>query len=405
MTTDKYPPFRVDTDVLFGNEFHQRGHKIDWLMQAEDSNASNTTVDWKSWKVYLGATDLGERFINRLRKHYLNFRNDMRVFRLAANNSYQFIQVKDKFLGAMLGLYAARRNNLGFVYWLSYPFPEASLWAVKIGTARYPFLYRIRGHFFHFVLYRIIARQADHIIVQSEQMKRDMVAAGVPAEKMTPVLMGFLPEQPEKECATKPLPDSNQVEVVPGQMIYLGTLLKTRQLDFLIRVLAIVRETVPHATLLYVGPEELPGDEDVLRREAERLDLQDAVKILGRKPREEAFTHVRESAVCFSPFFPTPILNSTSPTKLIEYFSLRKPAVANSHPEQAQVLADSNGGICVEWDEHEFAAAAIKLIQNPDEAKAMGESGYAYVMKHRTYRAIANQLELDYQNILAEIKR
>ncbi|MFM9709876.1 glycosyltransferase, partial [Streptomyces galilaeus] len=75
-----------------------------------------------------------------------------------------------------------------------------------------------------------------------------------------------------------------------------------------------------------------PRDEQLLREETARLGLDGAVVLVGQKTHEEAMRYVREADVCVSPFFPTPILNSTSPTKLVEYMALGRPVVGNDHP-------------------------------------------------------------------------
>ncbi len=390
LTNDQYPPFRVDVEVLFGQEFARRGHRIDWLMQSETALAKETEARWRGWTVYLGATDNGERFLNRLRKHIRAIRNDLRIFRIARQRQYQFIQVKDRFVGAILGLAAAKLTKTPFFFWISYPFPEASIYSAQDGSARYPLFYRLRGWGFHILLYRIIAPLSDHIFVQSDQMKLDMARQGVDPESMTPVLMGFSPQE---------LP-SKKVEPNPYQMVYLGTLLQTRRLEFLVGVLAKVRRRVPQATLLMIGPEELPGDMAILRDAAAELGVTDALTLTGRLERTEAFGLVEESAVCFSPFYPTPILNSTSPTKLVEYFSLQKAVVANDHPEQKKVISESGGGYCVAYDEQAFADAAVELILDPDLANCMGKSGFKYAMETRTYEIIASFVERTYIRLL-----
>ena len=167
------------------------------------------------------------------------------------------------------------------------------------------------------------------------------------------------------------------------------------------RVLARVREALPEATLLMVGPEELPGDQEILIAEAKRLGVEDALILTGRLPRDTALQHVADSDVCFSPFLPTPILNSTSPTKLVEYLSLKRPVVANDHPEQKMVLNASGGGICVQYDEEQFSNAAIEILNNPERSLAMGEAGYEYVMANRSYSAIADALEQCYFDLRA----
>jgi glycosyltransferase involved in cell wall biosynthesis len=130
----------------------------------------------------------------------------------------------------------------------------------------------------------------------------------------------------------------------------------------------------------------------MLWEEAKRLEIQDAVVITGFLPRHEAWDFVRRADVCVSPFFPTPILNSTSPTKLIEYMAMGKAVVANEHPEQRTVLAESGAGLCVPYEEDAFSEAILYLLDHPQEAEEMGNRGRAYVESRRDYEFIAEMV-------------
>ena len=118
---------------------------------------------------------------------------------------------------------------------------------------------------------------------------------------------------------------------------------------------------------------------------------------------QEAWKFVSKADVCVSPFYPTPILNSTSPTKLIEYMAIGKPVVANDHPEQNLVILESGAGICVPWEENAFADAIVKLLSQPEIAEKMGHKGRHYVEKHRNYKIIANVVENEYFRILTNM--
>jgi len=397
ISSDTYPPFRVDVSVLFGEEMIRLGHNIDWILQSENECKEDYIIDWKGSRVYVGSTDLKESRLNRIKKHFLGLRHDLKVFKLAAKNNYDFIQVKDKFLISFFAILAAKKNHCKFIFWLSYPFPEASLYEARVGTARYPFLYKIRGYFFKFILYRIIAKYADHVFVQSEQMKKDVLKEGMKEDKVTPVPMGIsldmLKESPGLQQANMKKGDHN--------IVYLGTLLGTRKLDFLIRVFALVLERLPDAILYMVGPEELPGDLKILQKEALRLGVLEKVVFTGRLPREEAFSYIRQADVCVSPFYPTQILNSTSPTKLIEYMALKKPVVANDHPDQSLVISESGGGICVPYQEDAFAAAIVKILLDPGMAELMAKKGYQYVTECRTYTYLSELIDGKYKEIRA----
>ena len=113
----------------------------------------------------------------------------------------------------------------------------------------------------------------------------------------------------------------------------------------------------------------------------------------GQLPHAEALEYVREADVCVSPFYTTPILNSTSPTKLVEYMLMGKAVVANEHPEQQLVIEESGAGYCVAYDEEAFAQAILALLRAPELAREMGERGRRYVLERRSYEVIASQVE------------
>ena len=107
-------------------------------------------------------------------------------------------------------------------------------------------------------------------------------------------------------------------------------------------------------------------DIEFLKLTARELCILDSVIFTGFVERSKAFQIVKSANVCISPFYPTPILNSTSPTKLIEYMALGKAVVGNDHPEQKMVINQSRAGICVPYRESDFAEAIIYLLAHPD---------------------------------------
>jgi glycosyltransferase involved in cell wall biosynthesis len=389
VSSDNYPPQRVDVAVLFGEELGGRGHHIDWILQSEGACDRPYAIPWHGGTVWVGATDLGASLLSRVRKHVRGILHDLRVFGRARSGNYDLLLVKDKFVSGITALLAARLFRLTFLYWLSYPFPESYLLRARDGTARYPFLYRIRGWVFHAVLYRILLPAAAHVFVQSEQMRRDIAAKGIPESKITAVPMGI-------QVGSFAVVGSPLRRLIPTSercFLYLGTLTRVRRLTFIVRVLALVARELPDAKLYVVGSGDDPRDEQELLDEATRLGVAGSLKLIGQVPHAEALRYVSEADVCISPFFPTPILNSTSPTKLVEYMAMGKAVVANDHPEQRLVIAESGAGYCVPWDESEFAQAVVRLLRAPELARAMGERGRRYVLEHRAYGRIADSVE------------
>jgi len=377
VSSDKFPPFRVDVSILFGEKMVEREHIIDWLLQSDETLHNAYQTKWSGCKVYVGHTDNGTSIGSRLRKNLYDIFHDFKMFRVLQKSRYDFILIKDKFISGLMAIVASRIFGVKLIYWLSYPFPEDSLYQVKEGIARYSLFYWIRGHLLKFLLYRIIMPFSDHIFVQSEQMKRTPVPMGVSTQEIP--FFGYKQEQN----------GLNEEKIV----LYLGTLIKARKMDFLIRVFGKVLRKEKNVKLHLVGGGENSSDQQILKDEAKRLGIENAVLMTGFIPQQEAWAYVKKADVCVSPYYPTSILNSTSPTKLIEYMAMGKAVVANDHPEQRLVISESKAGICVSYEENSFAEVILHLLNHPEEAKEMGILGREYVEKYRSYEQIADLVE------------
>jgi len=396
VTSDLFPPFRPAAKAVFAEGLAARGHRIDWLLQAAEPSSPSGQQRFKGGVAYV-ATNAGASRLARFKRHLANVWNDLRVFGLLKRHRYSLVQIKDKYLGALIAIAAAKLYGVPVFYWLAYPHGEASLYAARNGVARYRLIYKLRGAVQRFLLYRVIMPACTHVFVQSEQMRRDVAQEGIPLESMTAVPSSL--NLRDLDARAGPEADGPSS---PPTVVYLGTLLRERQLDFLVRAHALVVAALPDAQLTFVGSGWMPDDERLLRSEAERLGLNGNVTITGWLPMPEAWQQVRRAALCVSPYLPVPILRSTSPTKLIEYMALGKPVVANDHPEQADVLQASGAGIVCGWNEEEFATAIVELLKDPQRCREMGAAGRRYVAEHRTHWAMVELVAGRYRQHLTE---
>ncbi|WP_324778860.1 glycosyltransferase family 4 protein [Thiobacillus sedimenti] len=308
---------------------------------------------------------------------------------------FDIVQVRDRrYLFAFLGWVAARLRGSRFVFWSSYPFPEhlIEMAAGRRGPGRV--VYWLRGRLSWFYLYRFVMAVADHVFVQSEQMLRDVARYGVPVAKMTPVPMGVPPHLLDWVATHA------GEGVQSGKVVYVGTLARVRRMDQIIEAFRLVRQRNARAHLFMVGAGDSPAERAELEALTQRLGLTDAVTFTGFVPMEEAWRHAASAEVCVSPIYPSPVLNAGSPTKLVEYMALGRPLVANDHPEQAAILAESGAGLCVPWGVESFADAICELLENPEKARAMGSRGPAWVAANRTYDKLAAQVHARYLELL-----
>jgi glycosyltransferase involved in cell wall biosynthesis len=397
---ESFPSYRSDIEVLFGRELLGRGHQIDLVMPAGAQAQPTGAQPWHGRTVWVGPTAAGTGAWQRLRRLWLAFWHDLRCIRAARADRYDAVQIRDKFFFAAVLVCAARLKGLKFFYWLSFPEPESQLLRVQERTARYPIATFLRGRLSGWLLYRWILPLCDHAFVQSEQMRRDIAAHGIDDRKLTPVPMGV--------AAT----DVRAMRAAPGPgsgtltLAYLGTLNSQRRLEVLIEMLAELRGSGQAVRLLFVGGSDEASDAPRLEHRALELGVRDDIEITGFLPREEALARVQEADIGLSPFYPTPVLRSTSPTKLIEYLALGLPVVANDHPEQRLILRESRAGVCVPWGGRYFARGVAWLAtRSAEERRQLGESGRQWVLKHRTYARIADELEQKYRELLRRPER
>lgn len=399
---ESFPTFRPDVEVLVGEELLRRGHAIDLVMQAGREAEAAGPHPWHGRTVWVGPTDSKPGYLHRFRKHCLAVLHDFKSLHRARGAQYAAVQVRDKFLIAAAIALLARRRGWKFFYWLSYPEPESQLMRVRDRTARYPLASFVRGVIFGWLLYRWILPRCDHAFVQSEQMRRDVAAHGIDAAKLSAVPMGIAAADVRSAPVAVSAPDARHSPTAPLTLGYLGTLNPQRRLEILIEMLALLHQRGEPARLLFVGGGDDVADQPRLERRIAELGMQAYVEITGFMPRQIALERIAQVDICLSPFYPTPVLRSTSPTKLVEYLALGRPVVANDHPEQRLVLKQSGAGVSVPWGARHFARAVAWLAaKSPAERARMGECGRRWVLAHRTYGRIADELEQRYLELLA----
>ena len=386
---EAFPTDRVRINVLFGREMRARGHEIHLVMQAANADVPVGERAWPGGALSIGRTDKRDGVLHRVRKQLLALGHDISALRSCSGSRYDVVLISDKFISAVLASCMARRRGVRFLFWLTFPYPEADLLSARNGTARFPWVAHVRGRIYGWLLYKWILPRADGIFVQSDRMRGDIAAHGIPVEKMWPILTGFdlVDIQPVRKATD---PQAGQ-RVTLG---YLGTLSANRHLEVLVDMLSSLRKGGMDARLLLVGDAERPRDRALLERHAQSRDVLEYVEITGFLPQPAALRRLAEADACLSPFPPTPVMLASSPTKLIEYMAMGLPVVASDHPEQRSILRESRAGVRVPWGAQHFARAVRWIMsRSPAERAAMGVRGRAWVESHRTYVRIAEGVE------------
>lgn len=396
LVREPYPTSRPDVVTLFGKYLPRLGVRSTYVGELNLAHAGGDVPEWGG-----GSTNLCLGHGSSLRRQWGRFWHQMRVLWRVNSQEDVVVQVRDLALTAAFALALARVRGVPFSFWMSFPMTNAQIERGRRASwlsLRERWFPLIQGGLGHVVLHAIVLRYADHVFVQSERMRVDVVAGGVRAERVSVVPMGFDDEllstalrQPRRErSAERP------------RVVYLGVLEQNRHSHLLLEIAERVREHYPNLLLELVGDAEDPDYGEWFRREISARQLGETVEVTGWVSREEAWERVRQADVGVSLYPRGALYDSASPTKVVESLALGVPMVVNDQPEQCAVITASGGGICVTGNPGEMALAIDSLLSGPTLIDAIAERGRRFVFTQRTYGAIAAKVAANYNGIVRD---
>ncbi|MCV2422815.1 glycosyltransferase [Paucibacter sp. DJ2R-2] len=395
---DYLPAFRPDVAELFGRELPRLGVCSDLAGQLADGESSSANqAAWKAGEVYVCGRQRGGVLGDLLRTFF-----DLRLF-LFLRPEHSVIQVRDKIRTGLVALLWARFSQRKLTYWMSFPMVEG-YWEryIQIGGRRGQIvqcLNWVRAKLAAQAYYRYLLPRVDHLFVQSDAMLAMMSRQGMPRARMTVVPMGV-----SMSVFTQVQKPAELPKQLHGRKVlaYLGTLGVSRNSDFLLQVLALVREAEPSALLLLVGDGASPDEQAWIRERIASSGLSDHVSLTGWLPQSDALPFLKCAAVGLSPVPRGPLFDVSTPTKTLEYLALGIPCVCNDIPDQKYVIEVSGGGVCVPMEARLFADACLQLLREPEAAASAGARGRAWVKDNRSYDAIAANVAAVYRRLLAD---
>ncbi len=180
---------------------------------------------------------------------------------------------------------------------------------------------------------------------------------------------------------------------------FVGTLVQWQGVEDLIRCVPYILKECPDTRFLIVGDGVM---KDELVELAEQIGVSANVIFTGSVPYEEVPLYINAGDVCVVP--KKPFRGGYSPLKLCEYMACEKPVVA-TRTDGFEILEENNAGLLVNpEDSQEFAQAVVKLLQDPEIRKQMGENGRKCVVKNHSWESVAKRVAEVCEQVIAEHK-
>lgn len=237
----------------------------------------------------------------------------------------------------------------------------------------------------------LMYRTAGRIVTVTWAFRENMVARGIPREKIEVIPNGIDTDVFSKDVVT---PVSRAELGIPeGACLvsYVGTIGRAQKLESLLGVFAALRERKDIAFLIMGGGAGMPA-----LQEAAKSQQLDNLWLFGHQPADRARGVLAASDISLIHLKKSDVFKKVIPSKIFESMGLEKPIVLGVEGQAAEIVEAGAAGLTVEPENVEAHVEAITaLVDDPEGARAMGLRGRAHVVEHFDRETLA-QKYLDY---------
>ena len=284
----------------------------------------------------------------------------------------------------VLGGVLKKMKKIPFVYNLQDIFPDS---LAGTGLARRGGLLWKIGR----VIENITYKYADKIIVISEDFKRNIMAKGVPEEKIV-VVYNWVDEEAVKHVPREEniLFDRYGLERGKFYITYCGNIGLTQNMDMLLEV---AKELEPENDIQFVLIGE--GAYKATVQEIIKEKLIKNVTLLPFQPYED-ISHVFSLGDVGLVISKPGVGENSVPSKTWSILSASRPVLANFDENELKEIVEKHkcGVFTKAGDKAAFKKAILDLYRNGAQCREMGENGRRFILENLT-RAVGTQKYVD----------
>ena len=304
------------------------------------------------------------------------------IARIARERRAGVIHAASLYDVGMAGLVAARRLGLPFIYEMRglKQLLEVSRDASYHGSERFRLLEMLETD---------VARQADHLLVITDALKREMVRNGVDESRISVVPNGVHTSRFTSRDRDAEL--EKQLGVAGKTVIgYIGGLVHYEGLELLLEAAARLGTQRNDFHVLIVGD---GAHEKELHAEARRLQLGDILTFTGRVPHGDVERYLSLVDIAPIPRSPVPVCELISPIKPFEAMAMGKVVVTSDVAALAEIVQDDvTGRTFRKGDAADLTHVLGQLIDSPRERERLATTARVWVEKERDWATITERV-------------
>ena len=280
-------------------------------------------------------------------------------------------------LNAIAALRAGKRFGIPVVYEVRAFWEDA---AVDHGTSTENGLrYRLTRALETYAL-----KQADAVTTICEGLRKDIVARGVPAEKVT-VIPNAVDIEKFSMGGTPDLELKDKLGLAGSRLIgFIGSFYAYEGLDVLLRAVPKLVARMPDLRVLLVGG----GPQDAqLRQMAKDLNIADKVVFTGRVPHDQVNKYYDLLDVLVYPRLSMRLTDLVTPLKPLEAMAQGRILAASDVGGHLELIADGKTGVLFRADDPDSLADKVgALLAAHDTWPKLRQAGRHYVETERNWK-------------------
>lgn len=276
-------------------------------------------------------------------------------------------------LSAYLGMKAAKKYNLPFIYY----------W-IDIYHSQIPFkAYQPLGK----KIEKNILEKADSVIAINEKLRERVIKMGSNSESTYIERAGIDLKRFNSKINGQEIRLEYGLSKNDIILIFVGVLYNFSGLKEVAMEFSKIKDEYPNIKFLVVGDGDAYDD---LKKIQKEMNLEKQLIITGRQPFDKIPKFIAASDICLLPAYKTEIMVDIVPIKMYEYMAMEKPVIATDLPGVMMEFGNTNGVFYVNQPE-DVLKRAIDLIES-DNIKKEGKKAKKFV-ENNDWNKIADHFE------------
>ena len=242
---------------------------------------------------------------------------------------------------------------------------------------------------------RFVYKRVDKVVVISMALKDYMKSIGVREEHITLLPPAVDTKRFHPSVSGSSFRTSIGFGAEDIVVLFSGWLYEFSGLDMVIRSFKEMIDELPRGRLVICGD----GPQiDELMRLRDGLELNDRIRILGRRPFAEMPRIIASADLCINPYLPDVRSNHAFPSKIVEYMAAGKPVLATDLPGTRSLLP-AGSGVELATPSH-FIETMRRLMLNERERAESAQAVRKFCEANFSIESVGSRFENALESLL-----